>query len=394
MIYDDVRVVDCTGGIAGAYCAKLLTDLGADVVHDAPVGDEPLFTYLRTSQRHAPDLALWLAGADIVIVGEPGVAPAGAAPLVTVSITALGHGGPDDGLDLTEEVLQARSGSLAGHGHMHLPPLTVGGRLGEYIAGAFAALGAMTAWMRASRTGVPETVDVSMLEAIQMTYMTYPTLFARFPGGREHAFRWVMIPGNEPTGDDRYVGITTVTTPQWQALARVIGRPDMADDEQLGTMLGRFMRAEEVNAALHSWTTAHTADEVVAACVDARVPATIVGNGAELPQFDHLQARQVFVPQPGEAWIRPRAPFRFHAVADRALAAPRPAIDAVDAWPVQPRARASDASDAPGERPLAGVKVLDFTAFWAGPFATAWLCAMGAEVIKVEAAQRPDGIRF
>ena len=47
-----------------------------------------------------------------------------------------------------------------------------------------------------------------------------------------------------------------------------------------------------------------------------------------------------------------------------------------------------------GERPLAGVKVLDFTAFWAGPAATAWLAAMGADVIKVEAVQRPDGIRF
>jgi crotonobetainyl-CoA:carnitine CoA-transferase CaiB-like acyl-CoA transferase len=38
--------------------------------------------------------------------------------------------------------------------------------------------------------------------------------------------------------------------------------------------------------------------------------------------------------------------------------------------------------------------VLDFTAFWAGPFATSWLSAMGADVIKVEAVQRPDGIRF
>ena len=47
MIYDGLRVVDCSKGIAGAYCSKLLTDLGADVVFANPVAD-PLFTYLRT----------------------------------------------------------------------------------------------------------------------------------------------------------------------------------------------------------------------------------------------------------------------------------------------------------------------------------------------------------
>ena len=76
------------------------------------------------------------------------------------------------------------AGASSSHGHAHRPPLTVGGRLGEYVTGAFAALGAATAWRRASRTGAPETVDVSMLEAIQMTFTTYPTLMARFPGGR------------------------------------------------------------------------------------------------------------------------------------------------------------------------------------------------------------------
>jgi crotonobetainyl-CoA:carnitine CoA-transferase CaiB-like acyl-CoA transferase len=286
--------------------------------------------------------------------------------------------------------LQARSGSLAAHGHAHRPPLTVGGRLGEYVTGAYAALGAATAWRRASRTGMIETVDVSMLEAIHMTFTIIPTLMGRFPGGRLGGFRFVMIPGNEPSGDDRYVGITTVTEQQWKALARVIGRDDMAEDDELGTMIGRFKRAKEVNDALRSWTGARTADEIVAACVEARVPATIVGNGAELPRFDHVIARDVLVPQPGESWIRPRAPFRFHGVADRELVAPAEA-DKREAWPT--RARASQ-PDAVGERPLEGVRVLDFTAFWAGPAATAWLSAMGADVIKVEAVQRPDGIRF
>jgi crotonobetainyl-CoA:carnitine CoA-transferase CaiB-like acyl-CoA transferase len=394
MIYDGLRVVDCTGTLAGAYCAKLITDLGADVVFVSPVGDDPLFTYLRTSQRHVPDPEPWLAACDIAIVGEPGSAQVPADPLVTVSITALGHGGPDDGLDLSEEVLQARAGSLAGHGHMHLAPLTVGGRLGEYIVGAFAALGALTAWWRASRTGVAESVDASLLEAIQLTYVTVPTLMARFPGGRKQSVRWVMIPGNEPAGDGRYVGVTTVTAQQWQALAEVIGRPDMAEDDELGTMIGRFRHAADVNAALHAYTESRPADEIVAACVEARVPAAIVGNGAELPRNEQLAARDVFVDQPGEDWIRPRAPFRFHGIADRRLAPPAEAVaGAAREWE-----RATDHTRphavAPGDRPFAGIRVLDFTAFWAGPFATAWLSSMGADVVKVEAVQRPDGIRF
>ncbi len=393
MIYEGLRVVDCTSGIAGAYCAKLLTDLGADIVFGEPPGTDPLSTYLRTSQRRAADLSPWLAAADMVLVGEPTAAPDHAAPLVTVSITAVGHGGPDDGLDLPEEVLQARSGSLSSHGHMHLPPLTVGGHLGEYIVGAFAALGAVTAWWRASRTGVAETVDASLLEAIQLTYVTVPTLMARFPGGKPQSFRWVMIPGNEPTGDGRFVGITTVTVQQWQALARVIGRPDQADDDELGTMIGRFRRAEEVEGAIHAYTRSHAADEIVAACVEARVPAAIVGNGAELPRNEQLRARGVFVRQPGESWIRPRAPFRFHGLTDRPLAAPGVATGG---WVARQRSGTAGAARAegPGERPLAGVRVLDFTAFWAGPFATAWLSSMGADVVKVEAVQRPDGIRF
>ncbi|MDQ1520039.1 MAG: hypothetical protein QOI55_1112, partial [Actinomycetota bacterium] len=207
-MYKDLRVVDLTTGIAGAYCAKLLTDLGADVVCVEQPGGHPLrahdrdgalFAYLRTSQRSVGgDPAPWLDAADIALVGPQPPLGEGGGPRVVVSITPVGHGGPDDGADLPEEVLQARSGSLSAHGHMTMTPLTVGGHLGEYVTGAFAALGGCTAWRRVQRTGVSEHVDVSMLEAMQMTFVTVPTLMSRFPGGRGGTFRFVMIPGNEP----------------------------------------------------------------------------------------------------------------------------------------------------------------------------------------------------
>src|SRR5262245_65923518 len=100
-----------------------------------------------------------------------------------------------------------------------------------------------------------------MLEAMQYTLVTVPTLMARFPGGRGGTFRWVMLPGNEPTGDGRYVGSTTVTKQQWLSLLHVIRRDDLTADEELTAMLGRVKRAHEGNEMNCRWTMHHRADD-------------------------------------------------------------------------------------------------------------------------------------
>jgi crotonobetainyl-CoA:carnitine CoA-transferase CaiB-like acyl-CoA transferase len=56
---------------------------------------------------------------------------------------------------------------------------------------------------------------------------------------------------------------------------------------------------------------------------------------------------------------------------------------------VWPAAEITDSS-----LPFAGVKVLDLTTFWAGGYLTCYLGAFGADVIKVESIQRPDGFRY
>ena len=44
--------------------------------------------------------------------------------------------------------------------------------------------------------------------------------------------------------------------------------------------------------------------------------------------------------------------------------------------------------------PLTGIRIVDFTAYWAGPLPTAIMADLGAEVIKVESIQRPDQFRI
>jgi len=110
------------------------------------------------------------------------------------------------------------------------------------------------------------------------------------------------------------------------------------------------------------------------------------GARRELPRFDHVIGAPCSCPQPGESWVRPRAPFRFHAVRDREL---RTAIEADGERSVAGSQLSAIRASGGGNRSR-GARAR-FTAFWAGPAATAWLAAM-APSDQVEALQRPDGI--
>ncbi len=406
---EGLRVLDFTRGIAGPYCTKLLADAGADVVMAEPGLGHPerkggpagLFDYLHTSKRSvtAGEVVRLLDLADVIVAdGRFDVAAARRANprQVVTTIAPFGTTGPWRDRPATEFTLQAMCGSTGGRGLPEQSPLAAGGRLGEWLTGAYAGVGTLAAWMEASRSGWGDHVDVAMLDCMAIGLVTMPTVFADFAAscGRPPmvgARRSIEVPSIEPTADG-YVNFTTNSAQQFSDFCVLIGHPEIAEDERFARATPRFEHREEFWAMVRQYTTAHTSAEVLEQAALLRIPSGPVLNGATVQGFEQFEARGVFVEHPSGAFRQPRVPYRLFEHEPPVLG-PVPSPGEHDGrveWEPRPAAGVSDE----WRLPLSGTKVFDLTAWWAGPCATHILGTLGADVWKVESTKRPDLLRF
>ena len=412
-----LRVVEISDRIAGAYCGKLLADAGADVIKVEPAAgdplrrftatgsvppsgrDAPLFAYLNAGKRSVTNISdELLTGADIVIVtatrsaaAERGIDPqpllAQAPRLVIVTISDFGWTGPWAERPASEFTLQADSGLTGFRGDPAGPPISVGGDLGEYQGGVWAAYGALAAHRGVGNGGRGVHLDMSMLEAI--TLMQSGEWLHSQLLKAPHVRRSVEVPSIEPAKDG-FVGISMVTGQQWLDFAAMVDCPEFTEVPQLQFQIGRWDYRDWIRERIDPWMRERTVAEIVELGQLFRLPLAALGNGATVRGMDHLRERGVYVDNPA-GFHQPRPPWLMSVAAPAPIRS-APEIGANDTeslW--EPR---QSTSEAKAGRPLAGLRIVDFTAFWAGPSATHSLAAFGAEVIKIESIQRPDGIRY
>jgi crotonobetainyl-CoA:carnitine CoA-transferase CaiB-like acyl-CoA transferase len=418
----DLRVVDLTSGVAGAYATKLFADAGADVVMvEPPAGvglrrmtrtgplpvdsaDGPLFRFLAAGKRSTVGdlddarVAVLLAEADLIVEDLPPgtIEAAGLLPdpsNVIVSITPYGRG-PLAGRPGNDFTAQAVSGSIASRGYADREPIFAAGRLSELAAGIFAAPAALAAVMTARRTGVGAHIDVSGAEAIHICTNMFQDLMFRMIGFVPPTpARSIMYPGIERTADG-WIGLNTNSRQKLDDFLILIGRGDLigeidvrADPERKAQMV----------ASGNAWLAEHTTADILEQATALRIPVAPIGDGESVLEIDHFVERKVFVTDV-YGGLAPRPPYTI----DGERPGPRWPAPAVGDPAGQPNFALNTAVSAKPNRgrqgesgglPLTHLKVLDLTAWWAGPSATQFLAALGADVIHVESIQVIDGMR-
>lgn len=431
---DGFVVIDLSTGIAGAYCTKLLADGGARVIKvespegdplrswsasgaDIPPGDDgALFNFL-TSSKHSvvadadsdddlafvsrlldsADAVVWSSGSPIA--EHPSFEPVNIRRshehLIVTAVTAFGLEGPWSKRPATEFTVQAWSGGMIGlgRGAQDRAPVFVGGQVGEWLAGAFAAAGTLTSHYRAPvGDGRGELVDVSMLEVEILCLTYYSVSFTDALGRPFRDLRRVSLTG-VVAAKDGLVALGLGTAQQWFDMCAMVGHPEWID---ASGPLSITEQAKLRAPIMREWFHDHTVDEIRELASAYRIPNSPVGDGARIDAFDHFQERKSIVVNPGGGFRQPGPPYRMSpSLLTNPLPAPR--LGEHTHWYRQ-RSQAESPAPTVGDTrtslPFSGLRVLDLTTFWAGPSCTHFLALLGADVIHVESAARPDGTRL
>ncbi len=312
--------------------------------------------------------------------------------LVVVRISDFGQNGPLRDRDATPLTVQAASGWI-NRRDPDRPPVQAGARISEYVAGCYAALGALTALRTQSVDGLVE-VDVSVLESLLST-LPYPMLMAE-------KMRNLGLPANTRSAPmmgivraaDGWLGINCLTGQHWLDACAMLGLPEYGE-QQIAIMLGGPERAEFYEKA-QPWLSERTVADIVELSQAMRIPASPVSDGATALENPQYLDRGFFVEAGGNDWAfrRPGAPFR---LSKTPVLPPRPAPrfgSSADTFVTKADSPGPLSADADPAMPFADVKVLDLSTFWAGAYLTCYLGAFGAEIVKVESIQRPDGHRY
>ncbi len=397
-----LRVLDATD-IRGALCARILADLGADVIRLSHEGDDPegaahRFRNARkrvsTETLDSGALDTLLADADILVenTGPTGAldrdAIAARHPsLVLVALTDLGLHGPRAHWHLEPLPALASSGALHATGFPALLPTALPGFLAHDCASVHGALGAVTAVMDRRRTGLGQLVEISAQEAALNGTVPWSVVI---PGYLHHN-PYLPAEGKRNADGlyfvfhtaDGHIRVVIGSETDWHAFVELLGRPEELLAPEWSDRIHRVMNAEVMRATVNRQLADRTRAEVFAHALEVGVPLGSVQTALEFAAHPQTTGRAFF--HDGVA----RGAVRFGP--DPLPDPTPPTAAAAVAFPGEREAHAGSTEPLP--QLLDGVRVVEFGIAAVVPEMCWMLSELGAEVIKIESVVKPDVLR-
>ena len=349
-----VKVLEITNYLAGPTCARIMADLGAEVVkvEIPPIGDYMRRQYYAKEGMSAgyawfnrgkssiaidfkrPDgakIVLELAPHfDIVVQNlTPGAldkhglgyqAFSTVNPrIIMCSISGYGQDGPYARLPGNDTCSQAMAGLIQLTGNEDGSPVYSGIYLADMSGAINGFASVMAALFARERTGMGQHIDLALTECLFHLH-DVPLIQYLFSHGK-------MVPqpegphghGFSPSGmfetADGYITLTVANDDQWRRMARLMGKPRMAEDAVYGDAVKRHARRHELKATIEGWLkSCASREEAVEMLHQTGVAAMPLYRVDEVANHPHLAARGSFATtdvQPFGRISLPVLPFRF-----------------------------------------------------------------------------------
>lgn len=323
---EGVRVLDFSIMLAGPYCARLLADVGAEVIKiEPPEGDEmrlrapvrdgqsAYFGQLNAGKQSialdlkSPDaiklVHRLVESADIVVENfRPGVmerlglgfeALRKINPrLIYCSISGYGQAGAQAERAAYAMIVHAESGfdrTLMRYAGERDRPAAGAVFVADILGGIFAFSAIQTAMVQRARTGEGQRIDVALMDCM-LNLLVYELQEAQFS---EPVARPTYGPVRTKDGD---ILIAPVSARNFAALRDLTELPELSSDPRFTSVPARGANWAAMMQVVEKWTMQHTVEECLAALDRAGIPSARFRDPAEALNDPYLADRGTFAP--------------------------------------------------------------------------------------------------
>ena len=214
--------------------------------------------------------------------------------IVYVSISAFGQYGPYSDRPGYDPLAQALSGFMHMNGtEGEDVPAKAPIFLADELAGLHAVMAGMAALRHRDQSGEGQHVDISLIDAMIDSSTGIHTMAAHgLPTPRLGNTFSFAVPSGAYRCKDGWVYAGILLDSHWAILAKLMGRPELADDPEYASLAGRMPKRDEIDKLFSDWCAERSRDELVAIFEEAGLPGGAVLRPEEAVNDPHVKARE------------------------------------------------------------------------------------------------------